>query len=100
MPDGEDYLHYYNSYDKRSELELAPGESIKGVLIFVVTSDVSPDSLYLDQSYYYSYLVEDSTESTSVADSAVESEASSLGAPSSSAPIPSGQCPACGSREF
>ena len=100
LPGGEDYLHYYNSYDKRSELNLAPGESIKGVLTFIVATDVSPKSLYLDKSYYYSYVEDNSAVLESAPSTAADSAESNASSSSSGSPAPGGQCPTCGSREF
>ena len=94
MPGGEEYLSHYDDYEKRSELNLEPGEPIRGILVFVVDTDVAQDSLYLDNYYYYSYIIEDVAASS--ADASVSSEASS----SSPSSAPSSRCPTCGSREF
>ena len=93
MPGGEDYLSYYDDYEKRSELNLEPGEPIKGILVFVVDPDVDPDSLYLDNYYYYSYIVED----TAIPSADVLESSDATSSPASA---PSSRCPTCGSREF
>ena len=98
LPSGDDYLSYYDAYDQRSELSLAPGESIKSTLIFVVASDVAPANLYLDKRFY-PYILS-SSESLQSDIRSADSTVNDAISPSSDSSAPSGRCPTCGLREF